>query len=53
MSSARKSREPGVMFVKERVGARQCPVHGLHQDHHERHEPHSHLHKNVGGDILF
>ena len=37
MSSARKTRgEPGVVFVKETVGADQCPVHGHH--HHCHHD---------------
>ena len=35
MSSARKTREPGVVVVKETVGADQCPVHGHHHHHHD------------------
>jgi len=43
MSSARKTRgEPGVVFVKETVGADQCPVHGHH---------HHHCHDDDGGKL--
>ena len=43
MSSARKTRgEPGVVYVKETVGADQCPVHGHH---------HHHCHDDDGGKL--
>lgn len=39
MSSARKTREPGLVVVKETVGADQCPV---HRHHHHCHDHHHH-----------